>query len=176
VFEVMCGIRCRWLVVNLPNHFIYFCFVWKKFFITLCNKLGISHLLVLGVSHCIYSQPLDPMGIHLLCYAHGEERLISHDSCPSTIWFVVFMFSNRHCVINWWCLHIGKCYHCQFLSTWFGFTIFFPHWVATIIAVQAKDGLYCDWLSTNTFCPLIVNVFTNMWTSFFISVPTWHGE
>jgi hypothetical protein len=49
------------------------------FFIALHTKLDISHPLVLGVSHCIYNQPLDPMGIHFLCYAHGEEGSISHD-------------------------------------------------------------------------------------------------
>jgi hypothetical protein len=32
-----------------------------------------------GVSHYICSQPLDPIGIHLLCYAHGGEMIISHD-------------------------------------------------------------------------------------------------
>jgi len=47
---------------------------------TLRIQLGLSHPLVLGVSHCICNQPLDPMGIHLLCCAHGEERITLHDA------------------------------------------------------------------------------------------------
>ncbi len=49
------------------------------FFIALCTRLGISHPLILGVSHCICSQPLDPMGIHLFHGVHGGERTGSHD-------------------------------------------------------------------------------------------------
>ncbi len=149
MFEVMCGVKCRWLVVSLPNHpFFMPCF--KKIFITLCSRLGLSHPLVLGVSHCIYSQPLDLMGIHLLCYTHGEEESILHDiftrcfcghykrceisylattnSCPSTPWYVVFVLSNWHCVINQWFLHVDKCYHYQFHSNWFGFADCFFSW------------------------------------------------
>jgi hypothetical protein len=46
---------------------------------TLHTKLGLSHPLVLGVSHCVCNQPLDPMGIHLLYCEHGGERMTSHD-------------------------------------------------------------------------------------------------
>jgi hypothetical protein len=41
--------------------------------------LGLSHLLVLGVSHDICNQPSDPMGILLFCCTHGGERTASHD-------------------------------------------------------------------------------------------------
>jgi hypothetical protein len=44
------------------------------------TKLGLLHLLALGLSHCIYGQPLDPMGIHLFRYIHGGERMVSHDA------------------------------------------------------------------------------------------------
>jgi hypothetical protein len=54
--------------------------VLKDYFsITLHIKLGLSHPLLLGVSHCICSQPLDPMGIHLFCCAHGGEKMTSHN-------------------------------------------------------------------------------------------------
>jgi hypothetical protein len=41
--------------------------------------LGLPYPLALGLTHCIYGQPLNPMGIHLLHYAHGGERITSHD-------------------------------------------------------------------------------------------------
>jgi len=31
------------------------------------------------MSHYICSEPLDPMGIHLFRYAHGGEKITSHD-------------------------------------------------------------------------------------------------
>jgi hypothetical protein len=42
-------------------------------------ELNFSHPLILRVSHCICSQPLDPMGIHLLHYTHDGQRIASHD-------------------------------------------------------------------------------------------------
>jgi len=43
------------------------------------NRLGLPPLLVLDLSHYICGQPLDPMGIRLLCCAHGGEKIVSHD-------------------------------------------------------------------------------------------------
>jgi hypothetical protein len=57
---------------------IFFHLILNVFFIALCIRLVFSHLLVLGVSHYICSQLLDPMGIHLLHYVHGGERMASH--------------------------------------------------------------------------------------------------
>jgi hypothetical protein len=51
----------------------------NDFFTTLCIKLGVSHPLILGVSHCICSQPLDVMGIHLFHYTHGADKMVLHD-------------------------------------------------------------------------------------------------
>jgi hypothetical protein len=42
-------------------------------------RLGFPHPLVFNFTHCIYNELLDPMGIHLLHYAHGGERVVSHD-------------------------------------------------------------------------------------------------
>jgi hypothetical protein len=42
-------------------------------------RLGFPHPLVLSFTHCSYNQLLDPMGIDLLHYAHGGERVVSHD-------------------------------------------------------------------------------------------------
>jgi hypothetical protein len=56
-----------------------FCLALNFFFIALHIRLGISHLLILGVLHYICSQPLDPMGIHLFHGAHVGEKTGSHD-------------------------------------------------------------------------------------------------
>jgi hypothetical protein len=42
------------------------------------TRLGLSHPLVLGVSHYVCNMCLDPMGIHLLCCTHGGERTTLH--------------------------------------------------------------------------------------------------
>jgi hypothetical protein len=41
--------------------------------------LGLPHPLDVGLSDCIYGQLLNPIGIYLLCCAHGGERIASHD-------------------------------------------------------------------------------------------------
>jgi hypothetical protein len=45
----------------------------------MCTKLGLPHMLTFGLSHYIYGQPLDLMGIHLFCCAHGGEKTTSHN-------------------------------------------------------------------------------------------------
>ncbi len=45
----------------------------------LWTKLGLSHPLVLGLTHYICGHPLNPMGIHLLHCTHGGEKTTSHN-------------------------------------------------------------------------------------------------
>jgi hypothetical protein len=74
------GCECGCFVVSLPNHFYLFFHLTLDVFFTLLHiRLGLSHPLVLGVSHCICSQPLDLIGIHILCCIHGEKRMALHD-------------------------------------------------------------------------------------------------
>jgi hypothetical protein len=44
---------------------LLFCLSLNVFSIALRTRLDLSYLLVFGVSHCICSEPLDPMAIHL---------------------------------------------------------------------------------------------------------------
>jgi len=44
------------------------------------TMLGLPHSLALGLSHCIFGQPLNPMVIHFLRCTHGGERTVSHDA------------------------------------------------------------------------------------------------
>jgi hypothetical protein len=48
-------------------------------FTTLRIKLGLSHPLLLEVSHCICNQHLNIMGIHFLHCVHGGETMALHD-------------------------------------------------------------------------------------------------
>jgi hypothetical protein len=78
MFEVYVG-SCvgAWLVIRLI--ILFFHLLSYGLFTILCIKLGLSHPLVLGVSHYIYSQHLNLMGIHFLHRAHGGERMALHD-------------------------------------------------------------------------------------------------
>jgi hypothetical protein len=54
----------------------FVCMASNVFFIVLCIKLG---FLILLISHYICRHPLDFIGIHLFRYAHGGEKITSHD-------------------------------------------------------------------------------------------------
>lgn len=69
---------CGHLIVNLCNH-PFFCLASDVFSITLCIKLGLSHPLIVGMSHYICNQPLDLMRIHLFPCDHGGEKMTLHD-------------------------------------------------------------------------------------------------
>lgn len=58
---------------------IFFYLTLDVFFITLHIKLGFSHPLVFEMSHYIYNQPLDLMGIHFFHYIHVGARMVLHD-------------------------------------------------------------------------------------------------
>jgi hypothetical protein len=73
-----------------------------------------------SISFCY--QLLNPMGIHLLRYAHGGERIASHDDVWNVfvsivkdvrfyvLWeafSLVFLLVDWHCFVSWWHLHIG---------------------------------------------------------------------
>ncbi len=47
------------------------------FFFALWILLSFPHPLVIGLTHSIYGQSLDPMGIHVVHCAHGEKRTTS---------------------------------------------------------------------------------------------------
>jgi hypothetical protein len=82
-----------WLLIRLVIPFFHF--PLDDLSTTIRSKLGLSHPLILGVSHCICNQPLDPMGIHFLRCMHGGERMASHD----VVWdaFVAIAKDARFC-------------------------------------------------------------------------------
>ncbi len=81
-FFILNHIQCVWYLMRgqvrvhscLPTQWSFF--DWLQIFFLVHS---FPHPLALGLSHCIYGQPLDPMGIHLICCTHGGERTASHD-------------------------------------------------------------------------------------------------
>jgi len=112
-------------------HLAILCFhlALDVFSFVLWTKLGLPHPLVLSLTHCIYSQLWNPMGIHLLHYAHGGKRTcylgcfcvhcekckVSHlakaNPCSYVAFSSIFSLVGWHCSINWWHLHIDRCRH-----------------------------------------------------------------
>jgi len=145
VFEVVCRATCGCLVFNPPNHPFFFDWCQMFFSTTLHTRLGLSHPLILGVSRYICNQPwilwkfiffiAFMVGKRWLCMILCEmllrplqEMWISYfmkinKSCHSAPCSTIFTLLSWHCAISWWCLHIGRCCHCQFHSSWFDFTI-----------------------------------------------------
>jgi hypothetical protein len=76
MFEIVSGVGV-WLVTR--PIILFFHMPLDVFSIALRIRLGLSHPLVLGVSHCIFSQPLNPTRIHHFCCAHGGEGTALHD-------------------------------------------------------------------------------------------------
>ncbi len=58
------------------------------------------------------------------------QDFMSHKNRPMSFYSlpIIFIFSNQHCAINWWSLHVDKCCHCQLHSNWFGFTDYSFSW------------------------------------------------
>ncbi len=67
-----------WLFAHLV--ILFFDLALNIFSYVMHTKLGFLHLLALGLSHYIYGQLLDPMGIHFFHCAHSGERTVSHDA------------------------------------------------------------------------------------------------
>jgi hypothetical protein len=66
-----------WLFVCIVNYI--FLIDFKSFFHYVVHLVRAPPLLTFGLSHCICDKLLDPMGIHLLCCAHGGDSTTSHD-------------------------------------------------------------------------------------------------
>jgi hypothetical protein len=51
--------------------------------------LGLTHPSIASLPQCVCTHPIDPMGIHFLCCAHGNECMGTHDVIHNT--FVAFV-------------------------------------------------------------------------------------
>ncbi len=160
-----------WLLARSIIHFFHL--LSNIFFTTLCTRLGLSHPLVLGVSHYICSQPLDPMGIHLFRCAHGEEKMASHD-VVQIVFVTIVKIAGFH--VSQKKIHVISPLALQSsrhridivllingVRTLVNVIITNPIWVDLVsrvalfcgvtvtITTQAKDGLHCDRFPTTCF-------------------------
>jgi hypothetical protein len=103
-------------------------FIFKCLFLHVANQVRPPHPLIFGRIHCLCGQPLDPMGIHLLCCAHGGERISFH----AVIWDAFTSIARN--VKFHICKNKLMFFHCLFLSpfvdrsTLFYLRVVFAHW------------------------------------------------
>ncbi len=96
-------------------------------------QLGLPHPSIVGILWCVYTHPINPMGIHLICCAHGNERTGTHDAihdtfvatrcwlpcgtktitCTSFNHIQLFLSMNWHCAYQRWHSHLSSRCHCQ---------------------------------------------------------------
>jgi hypothetical protein len=67
-----------WLIVWLvfPTFWLFL----PVFSTTLYMQLKLPHPSIANILWCVCIHPISPMGIHLLCCAHGNECIRTHDS------------------------------------------------------------------------------------------------
>jgi hypothetical protein len=121
------------------------------------------------------------MGIHFLCYFHGNEHTWTHDAisqhlcCHCVKCWLPCRMKTTTCtsfnhiqllsLMNWHCVHqiqhLCLSRHCHCLPNASGFTspIFATQRFVTFDAVQAKEKSYRDQHPIDQFLPLIVEVF-----------------
>jgi len=157
--------------------FFFFRMPLDVFSTALHIRLGISHPLVLGVSHCIFNQPLNPTRIHLLHCAHGGERMALHDAFGAIVENARFHVSQEQShVLPPLALQFLPCQVNILLSingvhmladvvivdpTWIDLVsqATFSCGVVTRVTTWVKDGFYCDQFLEDMFFPLVIKVF-----------------
>ncbi len=95
------------------------------------------------------THPIDPMGIHLLHYTHGNEHMRIHDRIHYT--FVIIAWDIG--------LHVGwKLLHALLLNTFN-----FSHWRINI--VLTKDGI-CTLANIIIANPTWMDLFPQFWATY----------
>jgi hypothetical protein len=51
------------------------------FSMAFCTWLGLPHLSIVRIPWCVCTHPIDPMGVHFLCYFHSNEHIGTHHLC-----------------------------------------------------------------------------------------------
>jgi hypothetical protein len=70
---------------------------------TLRTWLGLPHPSIASIFQCVCTHPIDPMGIHLLCCVHGNERIGIHDAIYITLSPLCEMLSSTWDENNYKC-------------------------------------------------------------------------
>jgi len=71
------------LVYNLTN-FPNLLIIFPNFFHNVLDTTHISHISIANLPQCVCTHPINPMGIHLLHCAHGNEHKATHDAICDT--------------------------------------------------------------------------------------------
>jgi hypothetical protein len=95
------------------------------FSIPLWIQLGLPHPLIAGILQCVCTHPMNLMGIHLLCCAHGNKHIRIHDAICNTFTAIIWDVDFH---VGWKQIHV-------FLSNTFNSS----RWRVDI--VFTKDGI-----------------------------------
>jgi hypothetical protein len=139
IFEAHCAwiLSCygpragAWLIIR-PIFRTFWLF--SPFFSTTLRMwFGLPHPSIASIFRCVCTHPINPMGIHFLCCAHGNECIGTHgaicDTFVAIAWDVacgmrtitnvsfnfiqLFLLTNRNCAHQRWHSHFSQCYHCR---------------------------------------------------------------
>jgi hypothetical protein len=66
-------------------------------------RLGLPHPSIVGILRCVCTHPINPTGIHLLHYTHGNECIGTHD-VVSDIFATIVWEVGFH--VGWEQLHV----------------------------------------------------------------------
>jgi hypothetical protein len=84
--------------------------------------------------------------------------LVRVDPYPFAPYLIVFVSLSQHCVISWWCSHIGRCCHYWPHSNWFSFIGYSFLWGCDNNCDLIKGWFYHDRFLVNIFFLLTVEV------------------
>jgi hypothetical protein len=168
-----------WLITKLV--FLAFRLFSLGFFTTLCMRLGLHHPSIACILQCVCTHPIDPMGIHLLHCAHGNECTRPPDAICNT--FAAIAWDGGFHV-RWEQLHVLFSTTFNSLCQWVNIVITKDdiRTLADVIIVdptrvnllhrscvtqgfvashttQAKEKNYHNWHLTNQYLPLAIETF-----------------
>jgi hypothetical protein len=66
-----------WLTSQLI--FLTFWLFSLIFYTTFCIQFTLPHPSIASIPRCVCTHPINPIGIHFLCFAHGNECIGTHD-------------------------------------------------------------------------------------------------
>ncbi len=130
--------------------FLGYWLIFPVFSIVLWIQLGLPHPSIIGILWCMFTHPIDLMGIHLLRCAHGNEHTGTHDVVRDTFvviaWDVGFhmwwqqlhaLFSNT---VNSSCRWIDIVFTKDGICTLLDIVIANPTWVDLLPQSYATQG------------------------------------
>jgi len=132
-----------WFTTSL----VFLAFRW--FFLIFCTalhmQLGLPHPLIAGISWCVYTHPIDPIGIHFLRCAQGNECTITRDAIHDTFVIIgrtfnhiqLLLLMSRLCAYQIWHSHFSWCCHCR------------PNENGFIFSILHNSRICCLWCSSN---------------------------